>query len=152
MLSAMFFDYSMCKLSATVTCQIFANFNSLCITIIHTFRFCNYPLGLVRLSNGTDTCSGHVEVYQGDQWGKVCKNHFGLEEARVLCKDLNCGPPKEYKDSFNDGDASLKGYTSRCVGNESSISQCSLQEISGMCEGVSLTCTGKSAKVGAVWH
>lgn len=103
-----------------------------------------FSLESVRLYNGTDRCSGHVEVYQDGQWGKICKGHFGLEEARVVCKELDCGLPKEYQDTFNYSDALPRGYTSRCVGNVSSISQCSFQEISGMCEGVSLTCAGKT--------
>lgn len=101
-------------------------------------------LDAVRLSNGTGRCSGRVEVYQDGRWGKICKNHFGLEEAGVVCKELDCGAPADFQDSFNYGETTLRGYTSRCIGNVSSISQCSLHEITGTCESVSLTCAGKS--------
>lgn len=101
----------------------------------------------VRLNNGTGRCSGRVEVYQNAQWGKICQGHFGLEEAGVVCKELNCGAPKDFQDSLTYGDTALRGHTSRCVGNVSSISQCALHEITGMCQGVSLTCAGKSEKI-----
>ncbi|XP_044025482.1 deleted in malignant brain tumors 1 protein-like isoform X2 [Siniperca chuatsi] len=96
----------------------------------------------VRLVNGTDRCSGRVEVFHNDQWGKLCKNNWGPEEATVVCKELSCGHPKKSQESFNFGESGLRGYTSRCSGNVSSISQCTLQENTGRCEGVSLSCAG----------
>lgn len=98
----------------------------------------------VRLNNGTDRCSGRVEVLHNGQWGKICKNQWGLQEAGVVCAELNCGAPKAVQDNVYFGDSALRGYTSRCIGNVSSIAQCSLQEISGTCDGASLTCAGTS--------
>ncbi|XP_059212017.1 scavenger receptor cysteine-rich type 1 protein M130-like [Centropristis striata] len=95
----------------------------------------------VRLINGTDRCSGRVEVLHDGQWGKIC-NNLGKAEAEVVCKELSCGLPKKYQESFNFGDSNLRGYTSRCSGNVSSISQCMLQVYTGRCEGVSLSCAG----------
>lgn len=65
----------------------------------------------------------------------------------MVCEELSCGSPKKSQESFNFGDSGLRGYTSRCSGNVSSISQCELQEITGSCEGVSLSCAGKTQKV-----
>lgn len=96
----------------------------------------------VRLFNGTERCSGRVEVYHSGQWGKVCNNNWRNEEAAVVCKELGCGSPKKSQESFNFGDSGLRGYTSRCSGNVSSIAQCSLQEYPGTCQGVSLSCSG----------
>uniref|UniRef100_A0A3B4FF69 Soluble scavenger receptor cysteine-rich domain-containing protein SSC5D n=1 Tax=Pundamilia nyererei TaxID=303518 RepID=A0A3B4FF69_9CICH len=97
---------------------------------------------LIRLINGTDSCSGRVEVFHDGRWGKLCSNNWGLKEAAVLCKELNCGDPKNSKDIFYFGDSSLQGFTSRCSDNVNSISQCQLQEHRGSCEGVSLVCSG----------
>lgn len=102
----------------------------------------------VRLFNGTERCSGRVEVYHSGQWGKVCNNNWRNEEAAVVCKELGCGSPKKSQESFNFGDSGLRGYTSRCSGNVSSIAQCSLQEYPGTCQGVSLSCSGKTQKTG----
>lgn len=60
----------------------------------------------------------------------------------MVCKELSCGSPKKFQESFNFGDSSLRGYTSSCSGNVSSISECSVREYPGRCEGVSLSCAG----------
>uniref|UniRef100_A0A8C9YCB9 Soluble scavenger receptor cysteine-rich domain-containing protein SSC5D n=1 Tax=Sander lucioperca TaxID=283035 RepID=A0A8C9YCB9_SANLU len=95
----------------------------------------------VRLFNGTDRCSGRLEIFHNGQWGKIC-NNWGNKDAAVVCKELNCGPPKPPQESLNFGDGGLRAYTSRCSGNVTSISQCTLQELTGRCEGVSLSCGG----------
>lgn len=96
----------------------------------------------LRLSNGTDQCSGRVEVFHNDRWGKICNNNWGLKEAAVVCKELSCGTPKKYQETFNFGDSGLRGFTGSCSGNVSSISQCTLQDYAGNCAGVSISCTG----------
>uniref|UniRef100_A0A3Q2X293 Soluble scavenger receptor cysteine-rich domain-containing protein SSC5D n=1 Tax=Haplochromis burtoni TaxID=8153 RepID=A0A3Q2X293_HAPBU len=106
----------------------------------------------VRLINGTDSCSGRVEVFHDGRWGKLCSNNWGLKEAAVLCKELNCGDPKNSKDIFYFGDSSLQGFTSRCSDNVNSISQCQLQEHRGSCEGVSLVCSGNARLTGGSTH
>ncbi|XP_029352823.1 deleted in malignant brain tumors 1 protein-like isoform X2 [Echeneis naucrates] len=96
----------------------------------------------IRLSNGTDSCSGRVEVYHNGHWGKICSNNWGHKEALVLCKEISCGTPKKYQQQFNFGESGLRGFTSRCIGNVTSIGQCDIQEYTGTCEGVSVSCTG----------
>uniref|UniRef100_A0A087XXD5 Soluble scavenger receptor cysteine-rich domain-containing protein SSC5D n=1 Tax=Poecilia formosa TaxID=48698 RepID=A0A087XXD5_POEFO len=96
----------------------------------------------VRLINGTDSCSGRVEVFHNGRWGKICSNSWGGTEATVLCKELNCGTPKKNQDVFTFGDSPLAGFISRCSGNVSSITQCVVDESVGRCEGVSIACAG----------
>ncbi|XP_026174460.1 scavenger receptor cysteine-rich type 1 protein M130-like [Mastacembelus armatus] len=95
----------------------------------------------VRLINGTDQCSGRVEVFHNGQWWNLCNNNWGPREATVVCNEINCGTPKKSQDRFNFGGNSGEGYTSKCSGNVSSISQCELQH-QDTCTGVSLSCTG----------
>lgn len=45
----------------------------------------------LRLMNGADERSGRVEIYHKGEWGTVCDNNFGKEEARVICKALGYG-------------------------------------------------------------
>lgn len=97
----------------------------------------------VRLYNGTDRCSGRVEVYHDGQWGKVCNHQWSQEVAEVVCKELNCGAPKRFQEQFNFGDTHLKGVTAQCSGSVTSISQCTLQDYRGSCEGASLSCAGE---------
>uniref|UniRef100_A0A3B5LAT1 Soluble scavenger receptor cysteine-rich domain-containing protein SSC5D n=1 Tax=Xiphophorus couchianus TaxID=32473 RepID=A0A3B5LAT1_9TELE len=87
----------------------------------------------VRLINGTDSCSGRVEVFYNGRWGKICSNSWGGTEATVLCKELSCGSPKKNQDVFTFGDSPLAGLISRCSGNVSSISQCVVDEHIGKC-------------------
>ncbi|TKS76440.1 Deleted in malignant brain tumors 1 protein [Collichthys lucidus] len=97
----------------------------------------------VRLANGTDRCSGRVEVFHDDSWVKICNsNNWGDEEANLVCRELGCGNAKIHQQFFNFGESGLKGYTNRCSGNISSIGQCTLKENTARCETVSLTCSG----------
>ncbi|KAM4633324.1 scavenger receptor cysteine-rich domain-containing protein DMBT1-like isoform 2-T2 [Polymixia lowei] len=97
----------------------------------------------VRLINGTNRCSGRVEVYYQGQWGKMCSSDWGTKKAAMVCKELNCGMPDNspVKPQFGEGKG-LRGYTSNCRGNESSITQCSLHINPARCEDVALSCTG----------
>ncbi|GLD67207.1 deleted in malignant brain tumors 1 protein-like protein [Lates japonicus] len=96
----------------------------------------------VRLTNGTDQCSGRVEIFHNGNWGKMCNNNWGLKEATVVCKELGCGTPQESSEHTYLGESGLRGFTGSCSGNVSSISQCALQEYTGTCAGVSVSCTG----------
>ncbi|XP_067882869.1 deleted in malignant brain tumors 1 protein-like [Heterodontus francisci] len=44
-----------------------------------------------RLVDGTNRCSGRVEVLHGDQWGTLSDMYFDLEDANVVCEHLQCG-------------------------------------------------------------
>lgn len=97
----------------------------------------------VRLVDGTDSCSGRLEVFHNDKWGRICSNNWGSNEATMVCKELNCGAPKKNQERFGAGGSELGSYTCTCSGNVSSIAQCRLQEQSGTCESVSVSCAGK---------
>lgn len=40
----------------------------------------------IRLASGDLPQEGRVEVCVNNTWGKVCDDGFGVEEARVVCK------------------------------------------------------------------
>uniref|UniRef100_A0A8C6Q6N0 Soluble scavenger receptor cysteine-rich domain-containing protein SSC5D n=1 Tax=Nothobranchius furzeri TaxID=105023 RepID=A0A8C6Q6N0_NOTFU len=96
----------------------------------------------VRLINGTDRCSGKLEVFHSGRWGKICNDNWSLREAAIVCKELNCGSPKKTQDSVGFGDSTLTGFRNRCSGNVSSISQCTLEEHVGRCDGAYVSCAG----------
>ncbi|XP_068199354.1 scavenger receptor cysteine-rich type 1 protein M130-like [Antennarius striatus] len=96
----------------------------------------------VRLYNGTDRCSGALEIFHNNQWRKICNHNWGHEQASMVCKELDCGTPKKTQEPLNFGDRGLSGFTSSCSGHVSSMSQCSFQENNGRCDGVSLLCSG----------
>lgn len=125
--------------------QRISNTEVLCHSAYKVFEFYTlYFSESVRLYNGTDRCSGRVEVFHDGQWGKVCNNEWSHETAKLVCMELNCGVPKPLQENFNYGDSSLKGVTARCSGLVTSVSECTLQEYGGTCEGVSLSCAGET--------
>ncbi|XP_010190694.1 PREDICTED: scavenger receptor cysteine-rich type 1 protein M130-like, partial [Mesitornis unicolor] len=78
-----------------------------------------------RLVNGT-TCSGRVEIRHGDTWGRLCRSHWNLQAASVLCHQLNCGYAKSIQtgDRFVDGNGPVWRDAFRCEGTESCLWNC----------------------------
>ncbi|CAM5081256.1 unnamed protein product [Eretmochelys imbricata] len=79
-----------------------------------------------RLVNGT-VCSGRVEIRHGDTWGSLCDSHWDLQDANVLCHQLNCG----YAEStwggahFGEGRGTIWSDAFHCEGTESCLWDCS---------------------------
>uniref|UniRef100_A0A8C3FM11 SRCR domain-containing protein n=1 Tax=Chrysemys picta bellii TaxID=8478 RepID=A0A8C3FM11_CHRPI len=72
-----------------------------------------------RLVNGTE-CSGRVEIRHGDTWGSLCASHWDLQDANVLCHQLNCG----YAESIQGGAHFGEGNGTRGTGNETRLTLC----------------------------
>ncbi|XP_039894316.1 deleted in malignant brain tumors 1 protein-like [Simochromis diagramma] len=84
---------------------------------------CSGPVRLV--GSGLTRCSGRVEFYYGNTWGTVCDNGWDLNDAEVVCRELNCGTALQAPRSAYFGDGGqiwLDNVT--CSGNESSLTQC----------------------------
>ena len=44
--------------------------------------------GQIRLQRGTYSNQGLVEVYCNGEWGTICDDNFGYNEAIVVCRQL----------------------------------------------------------------
>ncbi|KPP56498.1 hypothetical protein Z043_125876, partial [Scleropages formosus] len=45
----------------------------------------------VRLSGGSNHCSGKVELRYNGKWGTVCDTSWDVRASAVLCHQLKCG-------------------------------------------------------------
>ncbi|NXG89076.1 C163A protein, partial [Stercorarius parasiticus] len=81
----------------------------------------------LRLSNGTGPCSGRVEIKHEEEWGTVCDGDWTIEDAEVVCKQLQCGSAVQAlnRAPFGEGTGPTWLYRVDCRGDESALWNCS---------------------------
>ncbi|XP_041653749.1 scavenger receptor cysteine-rich type 1 protein M160-like [Cheilinus undulatus] len=109
-----------------------------CVPFKSTLKECVIPLDLsssygleitcsdsVRLVNGTDLCSGRLEVKSDQRWSPVCEEDLDLQGAQVVCRELGCGAPSVFKGGML-GEVEAPFWTRdfQCKGNESALLDC----------------------------
>ena len=99
--------------------------------------------------NATSLCSGRVEVKFDKSWVSVCEVDFDQQDAEVLCRELNCGPPSALQGALY-GEVASPRLTKefRCEGNESALLDCrtsdSTRNTCSPDKTVALTCSGNN--------
>ncbi|XP_062913395.1 deleted in malignant brain tumors 1 protein-like [Mobula hypostoma] len=101
-----------------------------------------------RLVSGNDECSGRLEVQFGEKWGTVCDLHWDMNNADVVCNQLQCGVAVSVLRGayFGEGKEPVWDRILECHGNESSLCDCPYYSKTHYCNhknDVSLTCSGK---------
>ncbi|XP_064388471.1 neurotrypsin-like [Halichondria panicea] len=112
-------------------------------------------LRLVDRVSQTGGSSGRLEVYYSRQWGTVCQDSFGSNDARVACRQLGFSTYTQYGTVGRLGFSEASSFTPtwldelRCRGTESRLSNCPANPIGVEdcfhSEDVALICTASTA-------
>ncbi|XP_032401529.1 scavenger receptor cysteine-rich type 1 protein M130-like [Xiphophorus hellerii] len=108
----------------------------------------------VRLVQGTNRCSGRLEVKTNQSWSSVCEKDFDLQDAEVVCREISCGPPSVHQGAlYGEAEAPVGSREFLCEGSESALLKCSSRKSSGRnsCspgQAVGLTCSDNIRLVG----
>ena len=63
--------------------------------------------GHIRLAGGQDSSEGRVEIFHDGVWGTVCDDNWDMNEAQVVCQQLNFTGAREAVVSFGRGKEDL---------------------------------------------
>lgn len=84
------------------------------------------PSVSIRLIGGDNDTEGRVEVYFKNTWGTICDDHWDIEDARVVCRQLgyDVAISAPSKAAYGQGSGTIWLDNMACDGNENSIAEC----------------------------
>lgn len=85
-----------------------------------------------------------MEIYRDGHWKSACNTDWTKNEENVVCSEINCGTAATERENENFGETLVTGgFKTICTGNETSIGQCTIEEITENCMDASVVCTSK---------
>lgn len=80
----------------------------------------------IRLIAGANNFEGRIEVYYQSQWGTVCDDFWGLNDAHVACRQLGLGPATAALSfsTFGQGSGNIWLDNLGCDGTEDCLGNC----------------------------
>ncbi|XP_028267902.1 putative DMBT1-like protein [Parambassis ranga] len=99
-------------------------------SLLHSMLFGprqSWSQGDIRLAgSGSTRCSGRLEILHNGSWGTVCDDGWDLNDAQVVCRQLDCGTALRIpsSDMFGQGTEIIWLDDVDCSGNENSLTAC----------------------------
>uniref|UniRef100_A0A8C3F4L8 Scavenger receptor cysteine-rich domain-containing protein DMBT1 n=1 Tax=Chrysemys picta bellii TaxID=8478 RepID=A0A8C3F4L8_CHRPI len=81
---------------------------------------------VLELANGPNRCAGRVEILHFEDWVKVCGDLWDMNDARVVCRQLDCGEPVAALRNSYFGEGSIDPWMTKvsCTGSEDMLWSC----------------------------
>ena len=122
------------------------------LLLFSVFDFC--IAGTVRLTNGSYSNEGCVEVYGNGQWHNVCGYKWGFKTADVICRELGYAfaiHPSN-KNNFGGGSTSMLSVPVICDGSEKKLEECTFKysEVCPHSRDVGVVCSSGPLEEGSV--
>lgn len=85
----------------------------------------SFAEGGIRLSDGSSTNEGRVEVCYKGEWGTICDDSWDSSDAKVVCKMLGRSGGTPFSSAhYGQGSGEIFLDDVKCTGEEGSLLQC----------------------------
>ncbi|XP_049332915.1 scavenger receptor cysteine-rich type 1 protein M130-like isoform X5 [Astyanax mexicanus] len=101
-----------------------------CSSTVQLYITCS-GYSFIRLVGSWGDCAGRLEVFHSGSWGTVSDELWDIEDAQVVCRQLQCGvalsAPVPVPARFGSGTGPIWLNEVECEGNEASLWNCRYQ-------------------------
>lgn len=109
---------------------------------------------IVRLTNGSYSHEGRVEVYSNSKWHNVCGYRWEFETADLICKKLGYyfAIHRSSSNNFGQGSSSMLSVPVVCEGSEKKLEECNFKydEVCPHSRDVGVVCSDAPLNIGSV--